>query len=138
MSRQQSTAIFHFTFQLLKAAAVVTCLAACSGGGGASEGMTEAGVAEVSVGDGERSVWLTWEVPGTSIDGEPVNDLDGFAVYYAKDGDVNKASPRRAVGNVNRCKVSGLPNGRLSFRVSALTLGGLESPQSDSAVITLE
>lgn len=125
----------------LRAVLVGGCLFAslgCSGGGsGGSDGASD-GTAEVSVGDGDRAVWLTWEVPGHGIDGEPINDLDGFAIYYAKEGDVDKESPRRAVGNINRCKVSGLSSGRLVFRVTALTLGGLESPQSDSASITLE
>lgn len=115
------------------------CTLGCSGGGSAGDGGFEsAGVGELSVGEGDKAVWLTWEVPSHGEDGEPINDLDGFALYYARDGEVSKESPRRSIGNVNRCKVTGLTSGRVTFRVSALTLSGLEGPQSDSASITLD
>lgn len=117
---------------------MLTSATGCSGGGGADGSVSPEGVAEVSVGEGDRAVWLTWEVPGHGVAGEPLNDLDGFAVYYAKEGAVDKESPRRAIGNVNRCKVTGLTEGRFVFRVTALTLGGLESAQSEAAAIVLE
>lgn len=82
------------------------------------------------------SVTLSWDQPKTNSDGTPIEDLQGYKIYYGTTSDnlINTIS----VGNVNTYQVTELTVGETySFAVTAYDLSGNESEYSPRVSITI-
>ncbi|MCB0365676.1 MAG: fibronectin type III domain-containing protein [Bdellovibrionaceae bacterium] len=74
---------------------------------------------------------LSWQAPLEDEDGNPLNDLAGFTLYYA-DAPLSVAADiiRVNVGMETQYNLSGLSPGTYYFAVSAYDLSGNEGKQS--------
>lgn len=104
----------------------------CGGQGSASgEGkgfVAGKSIDEVFVGDGDRSVRLSWSAPEWREDGEPIDTELAYKIHLQ--GDVQE--PQTIfVGIVSNVVVHGLSSSTYSFSVSAVDPQGMESEPSE-------
>lgn len=117
------------TWRLLWAALVVIAMVGCKGGGGDSDASGQ------QILGGTGTAMLSWAPPVANNDGSPV-DLMGFVVYIG-------SSPQnlRAIRMVSAIDTSvvidNLPVGTYYFAVTALSIGGAESPFSNIETKTI-
>lgn len=145
--------------RLVLALATVAWLAACGGGSGGapSESTPDASHAEApanadgsgamddlspapapDLGDGDRSLALTWEAPLTNEDGSPLNDLAGYRIYYGSRSGSYGASV--AVNNPAAVshRLESLAPGTYYVVVKAVNSAGAQSIASPEASKTIQ
>lgn len=77
----------------------------------------------------QGSVDLSWQQPTTNSDGSPLNDLNGFKVYYGTSSrDYTKTID---VGNNSTVTIGDLTHGTWYFAVTAFDHSGNESGYSN-------
>ena len=82
-------------------------------------------------------VELNWKAPTEYTNGEPLNDLAGFYIYYWKEGEIKKQ--KLDVKNVLSYKLENLQYGETyNFAVTAYNKKYLESVFSNIKVVKLE
>lgn len=84
---------------------------------------------------------LTWEEPTKSIDGTPLNDLDGYKLYYSKTdnspGD-SDGNPIDVIKNDTSIVMYNFSLGRWCFKVTAVDTSGNESKPSNGVCVDIQ
>ncbi|MDH4028308.1 MAG: fibronectin type III domain-containing protein [Nitrospirota bacterium] len=80
---------------------------------------------------------LSWDPPVTNEDGTPLNDLEGYNIYY---GTASGSYPQKiTVGNVTTYQVTGLASGSTyCFAITAYDTSGNESLYSNEICTTIQ
>jgi hypothetical protein len=115
--------------------AIAALVSACGGGGGggAPGGNTSGGSGGSIDPPASGYAKVTWYAPTSRTDGSPLNDLDGFCIYYAKSQ--QDLSNRIVINNPSAITwtVTDLSRGTWYFAVTAYDQHGVESSYSDIA-----
>jgi len=86
---------------------------------------------------GDLGGTLSWTPPTTNANGEPLDNLAGFNIYYGSGPRTYSTTIRLNNPGLTRYTIEGLQPGTYYFAVSALGNDGHESQLSDEVVATL-
>ena len=76
-------------------------------------------------------VALSWDVPTTTLDGAPLNDLTGYRIHFGLRADALTNAVEVPSAGLNRYVVQGLEKGTYYFAVRAITASGAQSETSN-------
>jgi len=104
----------------------------CTGTGGDTTNSTT-----VTITQSTRSVNVSWTAPTTRSDGSPLNDLDGFRIYYGTTSGNYTQTVTVNDENATSYVISGLTPGTYYFAVTAFDSANNESTHSTEASVNI-
>jgi hypothetical protein len=81
------------------------------------------------------AVTLTWSPPSQNTDDSPLNDLEGFNIYWGGDPADLSATAAVVGPGLTSFMVENLEPGKYFFAMSAVNVSGIESALSDFEII---
>ena len=124
--------VSKFLLRLPLLTSLAIFLGSCGGGGGSSaSNSTSAQLGE----EASDSVTLSWEAPTQRVDGEPIDDLEGYRVHYGP-ASMNYLFSLN-VGLETKTTVELETAGRYYFAVTAYNRAGQESRFSEEVAHTV-
>jgi len=112
-------------FSLILLFFLLSCGSGGGGGGGVDSNSTPAGSA----------VALSWDVPTSTQDGQPMAEVAGYNLYYGTSPQTY--SKVLDVGNVRECTLKDLPAGTYYISVTAYDSAGNETEFSEEVTKTV-
>jgi hypothetical protein len=77
---------------------------------------------------------LRWEIPSSTVDGSPLDDLAGYHILYGRSADDLDRSVFIDDSSVTTYEIASLDSGVWYFAVTAVNASGLEGPASTPAM----